>query len=229
MLEAYAPITSEVGLIEKPLDEVVSAFKRWQDQFLAQRNNILEVVSEFQGLEGGLRALAPLTSIESRFLFSETQSAWTAYFDNANRGTDAFPVASYLAQMLDCRGLKAVHVPHTFLNGLGKYGAFAFELYGPKPTDFLNYVRSVALINDGGKWVFTQNGNPLPGEDSSSYSDRLVKNRFSYELLRKLLRLVDADPFEEKFYGRRSTLLERRGLAVPGMMEYDLQDVREKS
>jgi len=231
--DRFAPITSEIGFLEAGCSLAAATFADWQRPIQATRGVSLEVRSVSGALVDVLQSLLPLTSVERRrYLFVPTRSAWTAFFDNGHRGADAVSTVSQLATMLGCRGLRIVATPNTISSerrgARGRHGATIFELYGPSGGHFLNYVRSISAVNDGGKWVFSQAGDVQSFEQPARYEARSVKNRFTWEMLRDACRALALAPFEEDFYasGDGATLVEKRGPAAAGMREYTLAEAR---
>jgi hypothetical protein len=236
--DEYAPITSQIGFLEVDPARAIDAYASWQQQIQAERGVKIERREVAGPLAKALESLLPLTTPERRrTLLVPTKSAWTAYFDNGNRGTDAFPPMSHLAQELKCRALKLSAVPDTKEargnpHGIGRYGAIVFELYGPEKTDWLNFVRAVSLTNQGKKWEFTEQGTPLPFEDTSAYKARKVKERFSFEALDRYAKALGISPFDEGFYlppeRPKATLVEKVGPANPNLKELSLAEARAK-
>src|ERR1044071_4333261 len=220
-----APITSTVGFLEAPLDDAVRAFVDWDRSVHEPLGVSVTRRPVTGGLEEALLSLLPLTSVvRRRHLFVPTAGPWVAFFDNGHRGTDAFSVMSYLAQGLRCRGMSVTAVPDTiegeFVGARGQYGGLVLEVYGPERTHFLNYVRSISLVNDGANWDFSQHGTPFPFEDVSRYSARRKRDRFTFEMLERYLSEQGLSPFEEEFYlpdsAGAAQLVERLGPAPPG-------------
>jgi hypothetical protein len=56
------------------------------------------------------------------------------------------------------RGLRVGAAPHTLRKDKGRYGIIALEVYGPRQTHWINYLRTIYAMNDGGRWVFGQSG-----------------------------------------------------------------------
>lgn len=104
-----------------------------------------------------------------------------------------------------------------------------FELYGPARTEFLNYVRTISVANDGGRWRMDLGGTPIPYEEQSWFDAKRVKDRFQVEHLASLLRTIGIDAFNERYYGERGVLLERHGPTAPGLREYTLAEVQAPS
>lgn len=230
--DRLAPMTSELGFIELQLDQAVEGFVRWQTVIQEKRGVTLSTRRLDVDLEQQLLLLPPLTSVEARrFLFVATDSPWVAYFDNGRRGPDPSGPMAYLARTLGCRALRVALIPHrepTQRDGrwIGRYGATILDLYGPVVTNHMNIVRTISVVNDGGKWQFEQAGEPLPFEDTSHYAARRVRERFPAELLAHYLGALGLTPFQESFYRHEGVFVEKRGPVATGLQEFSLEDVR---
>jgi hypothetical protein len=93
---------------------------------------------------------------------------------NGPHGTDVGVLPSLVARELGCIGIRAECVP----DGSDRYPARILEVFGPNGVPPLLAIRSIAVSNDGGRWVFETSGDPLPFEDHAAYaaprkSDRL--------------------------------------------------------
>jgi len=85
-------------------------------------------------------------------------------------------------------------------------------------------------MNDGGRWVFGQSGEPFPFEKLEHYQARRVRDRFTFDMLKDYLRHLGLSPFEEDFYlpaGAPAWLVEKTGPVVPAHKEYTLAQARE--
>ena len=229
--DRWAPVTSELGFLETDAEHAARAFAAWQGGLLAPRGIAVGVSPVPGTLEQTLSTLLPLNDAERRrHLFIPTRSPWTAYIDNGWQGTDAASAMSYMARTLGCRGMRVVAVPHTLRKDKGRYGAVMFELYGPRQTDWLNYLRTLYVSNDGGRWVFGQSGEPFPFEKLDRYQARKVRDRFTFEMLEEYLHHLGLSPFQEDFYlpqGAPAWLVEKTGPVVSAQKEYTLAQVRE--
>ena len=229
--DRWAPITSDMGFLESDAKRAAQALSSWQGGLLASEGVTVEVRPVAGSLEQVLSALLPLTDGEKqRHLFIPTRSAWTAYFDNGYRGTDAVSAMSYLAQMLGCRGMRVGTVPHTLRKDKGRYGIIALEVYGPRQTEWLNYLRTLYAMNDGGRWVFGQSGEPFPFEKLERYQARKVRDRFTFDMLEEYLHHLGLSPFREDFYlpqGAPAWLVEKTGPVISAQKEYTLAQARE--
>jgi hypothetical protein len=230
--DRFAPITSTIGFIETDLQNAVAGFVRWQEPIQGPRGVVLTTRAIDGDLPSALSALPPLTSVEARrFLFVATAGTWVAFFDNGHRGTDATGPMAYLARTLGCRALRVVAVPHHEPrqdNGRwrGRYGATILDLFGAEVRNHSNTIRSITMMNDGGKWTFDELGDPLPFEDPEAYKARRVRDRFPLELLARHLNHLGLAPFDEQFYGAQAVLVEKHGRCAPALQEYSLEEVR---
>lgn len=205
--EQFAPITSSIGYLELSLDEVAAGLETW-------RRSLYETVGVTrlrESLPHLFRRLEPLTSgVRPRELLVNA-GRWTAYFDNSLRGTDAVSAIGYLSRSLKCQGLAITTVPHTIgLPGVrqGRAGAIQFELFGPLPTQFLNYVRSVEVAFDGERWTFGTSGTEQAFEETEAYRARRVRDRFNSEMLERYCQALGLDVFNEDAYGPEAVFFE---------------------
>lgn len=224
----FEPITSEFGFVQAPPGIVAAWLTEREAAWTRERGVNIKTKAASGGLEAALRLLLPLTSIERRrSLAMSTTSSWTAIFENGLQGGDA-ALLSLAATDLGCQAVRVVAVADTIVGGRQlEYGARIFELYGARRTDFLNYVRTISVSNDGGRWRLDQSGPPLPGEDATWYTAKQVKQRFREEHLAAILRSLDIDAFSDDFYGDQGFLVERQGPMAAGLREYSLAEVQE--
>lgn len=221
--DKFAPTTSEFGLVQASCDDVADWALHREELIQSSRGVSVTCTAVVGTLEEQLTRLLPLTTVERRrILVVPTKSSWTAVFDNGLQGGNASGL-SIAAQELKCHAIRIVCVCDK-----RRYEARIFEMYSPHPTDFLNYVRTISVANDGGRWRFDQSGASLPEEDSSWYSPRHVKEKFTADQLALLLRRLGHEVFEESFYISGGKHLERHGPTAPGYKELQLSDVRKR-
>lgn len=195
----YAPITDAIGFLEADFAQVVAADAQWRASLGGYRGRPIS-----GSLPSLLDALLPLTGPLLRYMWVGTTGPWTAYFDNFVVGSDTFPPVSSLAQQLGCRG-----VAIGCRQGTAKRGASAsFNLYGPEDTDWLNVVRSVAAVQDNGRWKWSASGTPQPFEDLAAYNRRRVRDRLTADMLAGFCGALGIRPFDEFFYGTAGQLVE---------------------
>lgn len=230
--DQFAPITSTIGFLGTDLQNAVASFLRWQEPIQAPRGVTLAAREIDGDLPSALSALPPLTSVEARrFLFVPTAGSWVAFLDNGHRGTDATGPMAYLARTVGCRAVRIVTVPHHQPRRedgqwRGRYGATILDLFGAEVSNHSNTIRSITMMNDGGKWTFEELGEPLPFEDREVYKARRIRDRFPVELLARYLTQLGLEPFDEQFYRAPAVLVEKHGPCAPALREYSLADVR---
>jgi len=64
------------------------------------------------------------------------------------------------------------------------YGVSMFALYGPRPTSWLNEVRTVSCLNDGGRWKFFARVSLYRSSVREYYLRRRIKDRLTLDVLR---------------------------------------------
>ena len=200
----FAPLTFSWGFLEAPLDSILPMFVDWR----RSHSRGVKVMEVSGSLTDALCQLQPLLGPPTRELLFSTRSKWVAYFDNGASGGDPFPPISYLSEHIECRGVTVTCIPnHTESNELRVFGAILFSLFAPKPTQFLNVVRSVGVANDGGRWRFVSQGDVQAFERPEAYLAKKVQDRFTSELLEEYCQAVGIDPFKPDYYGPAGNVL----------------------
>ncbi len=227
----FAPMTSAIGFLASDLAAASAALSSWLSEVAGAR--FASRQETLPSLQAALEMLPPLTSVDiQRYLLVQAKGGWTAYFDNSHQGPDVFSRVSYLARLLSCRGVRIQAVPHTYRTQggktLGRYGALAFEVYGPGTALF---ERQVLLLNDGGRWRFDQGGTPFPFEQTARYAKAVpVRERFDLALLKAYAAALGLEPFDTAFYqpdgAVRCSLVEAKNLRTPGMRSFNLAEIR---
>lgn len=230
--EEYAPITSSVGLIKAHWPIVQRAFVKWESAILLQYGQSLSAKPLKCSLCEAIMRLTPLTSpVCTRYLLLDV-GEWTAFFDNGIDGTDAEPFAAVLASDLRTTGLRLTAIPDCVASDLsaGRYGAAIFQVFEGSQ----HCRRSVACLNDGGRWVFEQFGPPLEFEDTDSYLGQKQSDRFSVNLLQRYARAMGINPFDEATYVQGEggqvcgTLIEKVGQLPVSLKSEGINEVRKR-
>lgn len=234
--DRYAPITNEIGFLACDAKVAHDSFLDWERRVQLDRGVSVASRAVCGSFGEKVKSLLPLTSVEHRrFLFQPTRGRWTAYFDNGWRGTDSYPVISYLCEQIGCDGIRAVSVANERVKKVaagwtGNYGATIFELYAPtrEHCSFLNTRRSVYAANDGGRWSFDASGEPpLDFEDVRQYEARRIRDRFTPDMLADYLAHLGIQFFEAEFYEQSPAyLVYKEGPCAPGLREYSLAEAR---
>jgi len=205
--DRFAPITSTIGFLETPLEEAADALVAWRRKLYGRA----EAVELHAPLSEILPRLEPLTAgARPRELLVATISSWTAYFDCGLNGGDPRSPVGHLCRVLGCRGLIVASIPNTY--GMadetpGRYGAVQFELLGPDDSNALGYVRSLGIVNDGGRWTFDAIGTVQDFEQPEAYGRRRKRDRFTSDMLAEYSAALGLRPLDEKFYAARAVLV----------------------
>ncbi len=202
-----APLTFSWGFIEKPLPEVAQVLVEWRRG--------LNLTMESTPVDGSFRELLlklpPLCQMHYRELLIATDSNWTAYFDNGQQGGDPGSPVSVVGEKLSSKCLSLHCVPDSYdvRNGRGEYGAVQFALKNKSGISTQRYFRTIAALNDGGKWVFETTGTPQPFEQTERYKARKIRDRFTAEMLEDYCKALGIRLFDESFYGPQGVLVVR--------------------
>jgi hypothetical protein len=183
--------------------------------------------AEYDSLSAALKALLPLTNAKTRRLYVPTSTPWTACFQNGIQGSDPFPAMSFLAGKLGVLAMRICHAPQD------GFPAIVWEVYAPESLGGvppLGYRRSIAVVNDGGRWVFEHSGEPFVFEDLSAYRAKRKRDRFTTGMLSNYLRTgFKLDVFNEGIYGVSRTapaIVLRQITNLYQSPEYTLDEVK---
>jgi hypothetical protein len=189
MIEKWGPVTDDFALVNAPLREAVAAYEAWM-----KRLRWPLTTREITNLDEAFAALAPLSASMRRKLFVSAGSAWTAFFQSGTLGSDPTAGGSQLSKELDCIGVRVCATPDDDL-----YPAVMWQVWAPPRLggDQWHYRRAVTAANDGGKWVFDEDGEPYPFEERERYRAIRKRDRFTKDMLRRYLAASAVDPFAD--------------------------------
>jgi hypothetical protein len=223
----FVPLTHQVGFFECKFGHVAEAYLEWRRSL--QPGLKYEFIHG--NLPSGLKRLEPLTTPWNKEILIETNSDWVAFFCNGLRGCDPESPVGHLCQTIPCKGVVVHCVPdRSEVNNpdaLRKYGAISFTLFGPRRTDWLNQVRYVCSMNDGGKWVFFSKGKAQPFERPGRYKARNIVNRFTPEMLEDYCAALGIKLFDEGFYGGKGLITTIPNQLAPGSPVMSLEEARK--
>lgn len=214
-----APMLQDIGFIKAPIGKVVETYSGWIDK-LEQGN------FKVKELEGNLKEivlqLQPLSNWRKR-IFIPTKSEWVAYTDSELR--PEIGKVKIVGKRLNCETLQV----SAFFNSRGTK-----NVNGWGGGDFAYHIgnelqRYVYMMWDD-KWVFGTGGNPLPFEETETYNQKLVRNRFTPEMLDRYLKNFGIDFFNEDFYmpqESKAYLFELKRDLYPNEKEMTLEQVRQ--
>lgn len=120
--------------------------------------------------------------------------SWTLLLTDGPGGTDVGLLPSHAAREWGCNAIRATCVEA----GEHVYPGRILEIFGPDGAPPLMSRRSIAAMNDGGRWVFETSGEPFEFEHPEYYTHRRKSQRFTsallYEYLRDLRVPIDTEP-----------------------------------
>ena len=87
------------------------------------------------------------------------------------------------------------------------------------------------FFSDQDKWELSFYGEPLPFEETETYKERFVKNKFTPEMLQRYLLHFGIDFFNDDFYmpaGSKAYIIERLRDRYENEEVFDLQEMRRQ-
>lgn len=119
----------------------------------------------------------------------------------------------HLSRSMGVQGVVVVCVAEGAVRG---QAARQLQLFGPLPTDFLNYVRTISVVQDGSRWRFDAHGVVQDFEEVEAYAARRVEDRLTPEMLQRYCRALGLEPFAPDFYAGPSRLVTNPSAPVVG-------------
>jgi hypothetical protein len=211
-----------------PVSAVADALQQWGLE--------LELTVTRKLFAGGLlnnyKKLDPLTVgyVPRELLVGTTGGEWTAFFNCDAGGGGPINAVSYLCRRMSWNGVHIVSVPWSDPRkaDVKQFGARQFQMFGPIPTHFLNYIRGVSLVQDGSSWHFNVSGTPQDFEILEAYNSRKVLERFTEEMLVSYCRALGIDPFIADFYSGPSILITSHGHGSEKATSFSLKEARRR-
>lgn len=146
----------------------------------------------WRSLDDALTVLTPASDLTRHACIAV--DGWTVLMNNSPLGTDVGVLPSLAARELKCRAIRAVRVD----DDEPGYPARILEVFGPEGEPPLANERSIAAVNDGGRWIFESSGRAFAFEDEAAYRRRLKSSRFTGDMLHAYLIAlgvpVDSEP-----------------------------------
>ncbi len=201
----YTPMTGTIGFIECAAEHTAEVFLKRLYRTYTRDGRTLKI-HPFKAADLGqaLEGLFPLVTRPNRWLFLNTNSCWTAYFENWWCGTDPTRIAP-LGNRCGCRSIRVDSVPHVPFKKVGEgqffgsYGSVTLSVTKPEGR-YGECERLISAMNDGGPWCFDVAGTPYPFEEVEKYNARRKRDRFTHSMLDSYLRQLGICAFEEDFY-----------------------------
>ena len=108
LIEAWHPVTKDIGLIKASVAEVVSEFMQWHGDL-----RIHYSVRRLFSLAESLESLPPLSAEQRRVLFLPTNSDWTAFIQSGINDSDPFPAMSHLSGRIGVLAMRVCATDHS--------------------------------------------------------------------------------------------------------------------
>lgn len=208
-----APLTFSWGFLRAGLAQTREAIHSW----LLSINSQCAIADLDVPLDQALGQMQPLTHPPSKDLLVATQSDWTACFNNGANGPDLLSLMTVLAGRLKCCGVlircvtdKRMYSEHDQQDHCTHIG---FEVFKPSTEPLVGPIRRVSVFQYYGKWMFTQSGDPLPGEDLTQYKANSIRRRLTLDSIDAFCQTLGLSPLTPEFYLARSCLVTRTGMA----------------
>jgi hypothetical protein len=176
IMEWWWPVTYEFGLIRSDLDTVATTMIN-----LYAGGEVIPIATWLSGsLEECFSVLEPLSIPPRKELYLATNFGWTLFLQSSTRGSDAFMPMFQLSRALGVTALRACVTP-----AKSRYPGVILEVYDTPEAGGGKCLtrRSIAAVNDGGRWVFEHYGTPFAFEDLARYEERRKRDRFTGEML----------------------------------------------
>ena len=136
-----------------------------------------------------------------REIYVPVGNGWVCYFNNSVGGTDTSSVLGYMARQLGCRTIRCVVAEKPS----SRWPAVIIEVFNGS----FDWERSIAAMNDGGRWRFDLDGTPYPFEELERYEAKRKADRFKPDMLQRYLRGLGVPPLiESNFQFDSAVLLE---------------------
>ncbi|MGC5246059.1 hypothetical protein ACPXB3_03890 [Gordonia sp. DT219] len=222
----FAPITWTIGFFKAPTATVAAALEDWRVEIHGRQN--VESVAVGGGLGAMLTQVEPLVRgyTPPELLVPTHSTEWTAYFAGGFSGADEASIGG-LARRLPCEAVLFMMVPEREVSRPKQpNGGRSILLIADHDTEWLNYARSVGVGQDGNRWSFEQQGEPLPFEDVSEYQKRRVKDRFTEDMLVGFAANLGLYPTDEQFYSQQGVLVRTRLEAKASAYSMTLAEAR---
>jgi hypothetical protein len=193
VFEKWHPVTSDFGLIEAPADAVCQMFASWWTDI----GKDVSVKKSTGTLDKQFSALVPLSIGKNRALILPTITNWTAFFRNGIQVSDPASAMPVLSERLHSRSMRlCINRPPQ------KYQAVIWEVY----ESLANTRRSIAVANDGGRWVFEAFGEPFEFEATERYATPRKRDRFDEKLLFEYISHFGVPQIGDAMFGTKTPL-----------------------
>jgi hypothetical protein len=201
IVENARPLTSAGHLVSMDVSSLQSEIKSFLSTLCSKdveiqdpapvASTLLSAISYIgEGVDG---------QFPTRLVLIETRSSHTAIWNNAWRSRGWFEMAFPLTNRLRVDDVFYLSEQKTIVKSegalRGQWGAIQLIRIAAG-----SIVRSISLVNDGGRWVFTTQGDPAPFEDTPQYGARVKTERFTHAMLSRYLAAMNMFPFDDDYF-----------------------------
>lgn len=163
--------------------------------FSRERNVPMRFLETTNDPQRALDHLSQLSWPDNRHVVFPAGEHCTALINNSRNGSDYADYTVSLARHLQTRFARVVSsVGREWSNGAEReilqYEARIFDLNDGDGAP----IRSVACLNDGGSWAFTESGTPHAIESTFPYDARRKRDRFTSKHLDQLIVAFELQP-----------------------------------
>jgi len=220
------PLGQSMVLVRAPFREATRAMRNQADEWSRRvgatyRFDWLRVSC----IDEWFRCVEEFTIVPSMHCALPTNTDWTVMWCNSFLCAGHPPLAHCLTES---QQLETIHFYSTDRNSTQLAGThFTYR----KPTGSGELTkRDVYCCNQGSRWDFRQEGEPLPEEDLERYSARRKRDRLCEESLMALLERLGVQPWLESTYEFRSKLLRMTDKrSRPPSERFTFRQVRERA
>lgn len=188
------------GLVDSCYSEFCEFFVHWNEQTLAKYGQTVatkKMYGSFSEIAASIKEL--VAPSPSTFLIVELAENRLAYFDNSLQGLSSSGALNVFSR-------KTGNTVYQIAN-VNSETMLPNELHGTllSKIEHGDSVRTIHAIDEGNKWTFHQQGEPLRWETVEDYQKRSIRSRFTSDHIDRLL--IDLDLPTAKEVSERSTKL----------------------
>jgi hypothetical protein len=195
------PLTRSGHCFLSGAEELGTTLQSFLAEFSTSGIDVGQPVSVGFALKSALEYLSTAVDgkFPTRFLLLQTRGPHTLVFNNAWRSHGWLELAYPLTKKLQTDDTYFLLQPNTIRTTdgqtRGQYGALQLIRIASG-----RLLRSLSLVNDGGRWVFTASGDAAVFEKPEVHQAAKVRDRFTEALLQEYLNAMGLFPFQDDFY-----------------------------
>lgn len=219
VIQKWWPTTQALDLVEGNVEEVAAAVHNEVARFVG-KEVITGTWETFSTVDEAFGAAPEFANVPTFYLMLPTHSKWTVLWNN-----------SFLCNGYDslCHCLTSNHAlttvhwqAHDGCTSMQSEAKFCHRRAGGGNV----IERSVQVMQEDGRWAFTESGEQLVEEDVQLYTARRKRDRLNEDRLLQLLARLGALPWSEQFYALpKHCYVIRRSAAPSTIIKRRREDV----